>query len=166
MQAIRRAVLAADRITTQAAMVAACIALAVAVFAGAWQVTARFLTETPSVWSEALVRTALIWMVLLGLSATMRQGALISIDVAHRLARGAARRALEVVALAASLLVLAVLFWHGWTMAQRVSLQVMAGMEISIAWGYAAIPVGAAFAMIGTVAHFLDRRSAELETAV
>ena len=166
MHPLRRAVLAADRFTTRAAMVAACIALAVALFAGAWQVIARFLTETPSVWSEALVRTALIWMVLMGLAATIRQGALISIDVAHRLARGAMRRALEFLSLAATLAVLAVLVWHGWTMTQRVSLQVMAGIEISIAWGYAAIPVGAAFAMIGALAHFLDRRSEELETAV
>lgn len=166
MHAVRRAILAADRITTRAALAAACIALAVATFAGGWQVFARFLTETPSVWSEALVRTALIWMVLLGLSATIREGALISIDVAHRLSRGAMRRALEALALAANLTVLSVLFWHGWTMAQRVSLQVMAGLEISIAWGYAAIPVGAAFAIIGAIAHFLDPRRTELETAV
>jgi len=166
MQALRRAILAADRITTQAALAAACLALAVALFAGAWQVVARFLTETPSVWSEALVRTALIWMVLLALSAAIRRGALVSIDVAHRISTGAVRRALEAIALAASLIVLAILFWHGWTMAQRVSMQVMAGMEVSIAWGYAAIPVGAAFAMVGAVAHFIDRRNAELEDII
>ena len=34
-----------------------------------------------------------------------------------------------------------------------------------MSWGYAAIPVGAVFAMIGAVAHFLDRRDAELEYA-
>ena len=42
----------------------------------------------------------------------------------------------------------------------------MAGLEVSMSWGYAAIPVGAAFAMIGAVAHFLDRRSEELDLAV
>jgi len=35
-----------------------------------------------------------------------------------------------------------------------------------MSWGYAAIPFGAVFAMLGAVAHFLDRRSEELETAV
>jgi TRAP-type C4-dicarboxylate transport system permease small subunit len=59
-----------------------------------------------------------------------------------------------------------VLFWFGWTMATRVQFQVMAGLEISMSYAYAAIPVGSAFAIIGAVAHFFDRRAEELETAV
>jgi TRAP-type C4-dicarboxylate transport system permease small subunit len=58
------------------------------------------------------------------------------------------------------------MFWFGWTMAERVKFQEMAGMEVSMAWGYAAIPLGAVFAMLGSIAHFLDRRSEELESAV
>jgi TRAP-type C4-dicarboxylate transport system permease small subunit len=50
-------------------------------------------------------------------------------------------------------------------MAERVRFQTMAGLEVSIAWGYAAIPIGAALAVVGALAHFLDRRSEELETA-
>jgi TRAP-type C4-dicarboxylate transport system permease small subunit len=57
------------------------------------------------------------------------------------------------------------MFWFGWEMAVRVRFQEMAGLEISMAWGYAAIPIGAVFAMVGVVAHFLDRRSEELENA-
>ncbi|WP_426959841.1 TRAP transporter small permease [Muricoccus radiodurans] len=163
---VRRAVLQLDRTTTGLATLLACAALAVAVFAGAWQVVARFATETPAVWSEALVRTALVWMALLGLSAALRTGSLVSIDVAHRLAPRGLRRGLEAAALAGSLVLMGVLFWFGWTMAQRVRFQEMAGLEVSISWGYAAIPIGAAFAMIGALAGFLDRRSEELEAAV
>lgn len=162
----RRAVLALDRAATGLATVLACVALAVAVFAGAWQVVSRFATETPAVWSEALVRTALVWMALLGLAAALRSGALVSIDIAHRLAPPGLRRALEAASLAAGLSLMGVLFWFGWTMAERVRFQEMAGLEVSISWGYAAIPVGAAFAMIGALAGFLDRRSEELEAAV
>lgn len=161
----RRAVLAADRALTGLAAALAVAALAVAVFAGAWQVVARFATETPSTWSEALVRTALIWMALLGLAVALRTGALVSIDVAHRYSRGALRRALEAVALAAVLSLMGVLFWFGWAMAHRVRFQEMAGLEVSISWGYAAIPVGAAFAAVGALAGFLDPRSSELEAA-
>lgn len=50
-------------------------------------------------------------------------------------------------------------------MAERVQFQEMAGLEVSMSWGYAAIPVGAVFAMVGAVAHFLDRRNTELESA-
>jgi TRAP-type C4-dicarboxylate transport system permease small subunit len=163
---IRRAILAADRVTTGIAAVLASLAMAVAVTAGLWQVVARFATETPSVWSEALVRTALIWMAFLGVAVALRAGALVSIDVAHRYSRGAVRRGIEAAALAASLSMMGVMFWFGWMMAERVKFQEMAGLEVSMSWGYAAIPLGAAFAMVGAVAHFLDRRSEELDLAV
>ncbi|MDP3417485.1 TRAP transporter small permease [Falsiroseomonas sp.] len=162
---IRTAVLRLDRIATGIAATLACLALAIAVAAGLWQVFARFATNTPSIWSEALVRTALIWMAYLGVALALRSGALVSIDVAQRLTSGAVRRSVEAAALACSLSLMGVMFWFGWTMAQRVQFQEMAGLEVSMTWGYAAIPVGAVFAMIGAVAHFLDRRDTELEYA-
>ncbi|MFM7304544.1 MAG: TRAP transporter small permease [Alphaproteobacteria bacterium] len=163
---LRAGVLTLDRIGSTIAAIIACLALAVAVCAGLWQVGARFATETPSVWSEALVRTALIWMAFIGLAVALRAGALVSIDIAHRLSRGLLRNILEGLSLASILLMLGVMFWFGWSMAERVKFQEMAGMEVSIAWGYAAIPIGAVFAMLGSIAHFLDRRSEELESAV
>ncbi len=163
---LRRAVLAADRIVTGAAMLAACAALAVATAAGFWQVVARFVLDSPAAWSEALVRTSLIWMCFLGLAGTLRAGALVSIDVAHRYSRGTLRRAVEAAALAATLSLMGVLFWFGWAMAERVQFQEMAGLEVSMSWGYAAIPVGAVFAMLGAFAHLLDRRAEELDNAV
>jgi TRAP-type C4-dicarboxylate transport system permease small subunit len=164
--AIRRGVLALDRITTTLAAILACLALAVAVAAGLWQVVSRFALNQPSIWSEALVRMALVWMAYLGLAVALRLGALVSIDVAHRMARGALRRGIEAAVLACSLSLMGVMLWFGWEMAQRVRFQEMAGLEVSMAWGYAAIPLGAAFAMIGAVAQFLDRREAELDAAI
>ena len=163
---LRAVVLRLDRITSGLAAIAACLALAVAVAAGAWQVIARFATETPSIWSEALVRMALIWMAYLGLALALRAGALVSIDMAHRYSRGTVQRAIEAAALACSLSLMGIMFWFGWEMAYRVRFQELAGLEVSITWGYAAIPVGAVFAMVGAVAQFLDRRSEELEAAV
>jgi TRAP-type C4-dicarboxylate transport system permease small subunit len=163
---IRRAVLAADRVTTGIATAIAIAALLVAVFAGFWQVVARFATETPSVWSEALVRTALVWMAFLGLAAAIRTGSLVSIDMAHRYSRGAVRRGIEAAVLAGNLSLMGVLFWFGWIMAERVKFQEMAGLEVSISWGYAALPLGAAFAALGALGQFLDRKAEELEMAV
>lgn len=164
--AVRQALLRIDRVATGLAAILACLALAIAVVAGLWQVFARFATETPAVWSEALVRTALVWMAYLGVAVALRAGALVSIDVAQRVATGALRRAIEAAALACTLSFMGVMFWFGWTMAQRVQFQEMAGLEVSMSWGYAAIPIGAVFAMVGAVAHFLDRRNEELESAV
>ena len=164
--AVRQAVLRIDRVATGLAAILACLAMAVAVAAGLWQVFARFATETPAIWSEALVRTALIWMAYLGVAVALRGGALVSIDVAHRLSRGAMRRAVEAASLACTLSFMGVMFWFGWIMTNRVQFQEMAGLEVSMSWGYAAIPLGAIFATIGALAHFLDRRSEELEAAV
>lgn len=163
---VRSGILAADRIATGLATALACAALAVATAAGFWQVIARFATETPSIWSEALVRTALIWMAFLGLAAALRTGSLVSIDVVHRHSRGAFRRALEAAALACNLSLMGVLLWFGWVMSERVQFQEMAGLEVSMSWGYAALPIGAAFAILGALGHFLDRRAEELEMAV
>ncbi|PWS36006.1 C4-dicarboxylate ABC transporter permease [Falsiroseomonas bella] len=164
--AVRRAVLALDRVSTGVASILACIALAVAVSAGAWQVFSRFATETPSPWSEALVRISLIWMCYLGVAVALRAGALVSIDVAHRYSRGAVRRAVEAATLAFVLSFMGVMFWFGWAMTERVQFQTIAGLEFSMAYAYAAIPLGAVFAMVGATAHFLDRRAEELENAV
>lgn len=161
----RRAVLTLDRVTTEIAAIVACLALTVAVAAGAWQVVARFATETPSSWSEALVRVALIWMAYLGVAVALRAGALVSIDVAHRFTSGALQRTIEAMSLACVLSFLGVMFWFGWAMTERVQFQTIAGLEFSMAYAYAAIPLGALLAMVGAMAHFLDRRSEELENA-
>jgi len=162
---VRRAVLGLDRWTSGAAAVLSALALLVAVFAGAWQVVARFATETPSVWSEALVRISLIWMAYIGLAVAMRAGALVSIDLLQQVSRGVLRHAVRAASLAFSLSLLGVMFWFGWIMAERVKFQEMAGLEVSMTWGYAAIPVGSLFAMIGVVANFFDQRHEELESA-
>jgi TRAP-type C4-dicarboxylate transport system permease small subunit len=164
--ALRGSILAADRVLTALATMLACVALAVAVVAGAWQVVARFATETPSIWSEALVRTALIWMAYLGLAVALRTGALVSIDVAHRYSRGPFRRGVEAAVLACNVSLMGILIWFGWIMAERVQFQEMAGLEVSMSWGYAALPIGAAFALVGALAQFLDRRADQLENAV
>lgn len=161
-----RAVLALDRVTTGLATALAVIALVVAVTAGFWQVVSRFATATPATWSEALVRASLIWMTMLGLAVTVRTGALIAIDLAHRLAPAPLKRFMEAASLASVLILMGTLVWFGWTMAERVRFQNLAGLEVSIAYAYAAIPVGAFFAVIGAIAAFLDRREAALETQI
>lgn len=153
---VRWAVLGLDRALLLLAAALAVLALTVAVAAGAWQVTTRFLLSQPSIWSEALVRTAIIWMVALGAALALREGALVAIDIAERYGPPPLRAAVAAASLAATLAFMGVLFWFGWSMAERVRFQQMAGLEVSIAWGYAAIPVGAALAMLGAFARFLD----------
>jgi TRAP-type C4-dicarboxylate transport system permease small subunit len=162
---LRAILVRVDQIFMQAAAIAACIFLAIAVIAGFWQVLSRFVLSNPSIWSEALVRLALIWMVMIGLGVALRQGALVSIDIAEAASRGKLRQVIHVAILISNLTLLGALLWFGWSMAERVQFQEMAGLEISISYGYAAIPIGCLCGIFGTIGHFFDRRSTELESA-
>lgn len=135
---------------------AASIALAIAVASSFWQVMGRFVFHSPATWSEALTRLSLVWMVLLGISTALRKGAFIAIDLARERTSGRVRRSIEATTLVSCLIMFATLFWFGLAMSQRVRLQEMAGLDISIAWGYAAIPVGSVFAALGAIVHFID----------
>lgn len=134
----------------------ASLALAIAVASSFWQVLGRFVFQTPATWSEALTRLALVWMVLLGISVALRKGALVAIDLAREATTGGLRRSIETTTLISCLILFATLFWFGIATAQRVRMQEMAGLEISMAWGYAAIPIGAFFAALGAMVHFLE----------
>lgn len=59
---------------------------------------------------------------------------------------------LFLVANALSVLFFAILFWQGWAMTERVANQNLAALDISIAWAYAALPVGSVFIIIATLA--------------
>lgn len=145
-----------DRIVARGVAFAASLALAVAVASSFWQVMGRFLFHTPSSWSEALTRLALVWMVLLGISVALRKGALVAIDLAREATTGRLRRSIEATTLVSCLIMFITLFWFGIATAQRVRMQEMAGLEISMAWGYAAIPVGSLFATLGAIVQFIQ----------
>lgn len=152
------------RWTLRAAMtllvLAACVSL--------WQVVTRFVFEEPSTWSEVTARSLDIWMVYLGIAVAFRQGALMAVEFVQARLRGNARIALVAMIAGLSLGVLGVMAWFGWVMVDRVRFQMLAGVDnpftgegISIAWVYAAVPVGAVLSMVGVAA-----RAAEEITAV
>lgn len=156
MSALATLIRRVDGIVAGGVAAAASFALAIAVASSFWQVLGRFVFQAPATWSEALTRLALVWMVLLGISVALRKGALVAIDLARDATTGGLRRSIEATTLISCLILFATLFWFGIDTAQRVRMQEMAGLEISMAWGYAAIPIGAFFAALGAMVHFLE----------
>jgi TRAP-type C4-dicarboxylate transport system permease small subunit len=162
---VRDLILAADRLIGRAVLALACVALAVAALAGLFQIITRFLLEQPSDWTEVLTRTMMIWSVYLGLAAALRGGALLSVDLLYRIAsRTPYLKVLQALITASTLLFLGVVVVFGWDVVHRVRFQNLAGLEISISWAYAAVPIGATFGILGVIANFLDPRRGELET--
>jgi len=125
-----------------------------------YQVVTRFVFEQPSTWSEVTARALNIWMVYLGLVAAFRLGTLMAVDLLIGRLHGIARRLCVALIAAVSGAALAVMLWFGWDMAHRVRFQTLAGVVdpftgdgISIAWVYAAVPVGAALCLLALAAH-------------
>lgn len=121
-----------------------------------YQVLVRFLINAPATWTESLTRALMIWSVYLGAVALFRRGMLISVDFVHGLCRGAPRRALDALHFVAALVVLSTACIYGFKLAWRVRYQILAGVDVSIAYAYLAIPVGALFCIFGLIAHYLE----------
>lgn len=157
--------LALDRRLSGLALNLACALLALICVLGLWQVLARFVFSQPSTWTEEAMRRLLIWCVMLGVVVAFRRGALVSVDLMLRLSRGWWRRVVRSLITLSSLSFLAVLLWFGIDLAWRVRFQTFASMEISMAWAYAALPVGAALALVAVLAQHCDPMNEELESA-
>lgn len=163
---MRSALLRLERFTTAVALTGACAMLALAAGLGMMQIITRFVLQTPVEWSEVLIRFSLIWMVFLGIPAAFRQGAMVSVDVLHRLSPPAVRRILDFMVFAVTVVLLAVMIVWGWDYAQRGSVQSVIGLEgVSMFWAYLAMPVGALFCVPALVGYLIDPRDTELEAA-
>ncbi len=58
------------------------------------------------------------------------------------------------------------LLWFGINLTWRVRFQSFAAMEMSMAWAYAALPVGALLCILAVIANHLDPINEELDTAL
>jgi TRAP-type C4-dicarboxylate transport system permease small subunit len=155
-----------ERWTSAAAMVVACLMLALSSYLAIHQIVTRFILESPAEWTEVLIRFSLIWMVFLGIPTAFRQGAMVSVDLLYRLSGQRMRRVLDTVVAAAALTLSLVIFWWGLDYANRGSVQSMIGLEgVPMFWAYLAMPVGAAFSVISIIGNWLDPQRLELETA-
>lgn len=141
-----------ERFTSRIALIAAVAMLVVSVSLGFYQVLTRFVFDTPSTWSEVMSRSAMIWCVFLGAAACFRGGYMMAVEVIYKLVPARALVWLELMVSLCCLIVLGILAYFGTQMTIRVSPQTLSGMQISIAWVYAAIPVGAAFSVLAVLA--------------
>lgn len=164
---MRQIFLAVERRTTALALWLACAMLVAAACLGMYQILSRFVFQQPAEWSEVLIRFTLIWMVFLGSPVAFRQGAMVCVDLSHRMAGPFGKRVLDTLAAVCALVIIAVMLWFGIEYAWRVRLQTISGLEsYSMTWAYMAIPVGAVFSALAVIGCWLDPRRQELETSL
>lgn len=162
---MRNLVLALDRRLGGLILTVACMLLAAVALLGLWQVLTRFILSQPSSWTEEVMRRLLIWCVMLGAVVAFRRGALVSVDLMLRASRGAWRRVVRGVIAWTSIAFLAVIAWYGIDLVWRVRFQTFASIELSMAWAYAAVPVGALLSILAVLAQYFDPINQELESA-
>ncbi|AXS83331.1 TRAP transporter small permease [Marinobacter sp. Arc7-DN-1] len=149
--------LSIERQTTRLALLGAVLMLTVSVALGFYQVLTRFVFDAPSTWSEVISRSTMIWCVFLGAAPGFRGGFMMSVEVIYKLVPGRRLVWLEVLIAGCCATVLLVLIYFGTAMTFRVQSQMLSGLGISIAWAYAAMPVGAGFALIAVVARLMGQ---------
>lgn len=162
---MRQTILRLESWVTAAASAVACALLATISVLGLWQVVTRFVFNQPSSWTEEAMRRMLVWCVMLGIVVAFRRGALVSVDLALRTSTGKWRTAIRSFITGSALAYLAVLLWFGLDLTWRVRFQSFAALELSMAWAYAALPVGALLCMVAVVANHLDPIYEELDNA-
>jgi len=161
---MKRSFLALEARLTSIIIVAACILLGIVSILGMYQVLTRFLFNQPSTWTEILIRILMVWMVMFGVVVAFRQGSQVTVDLMFRLS-GRFQRPLHFMITVVIVIFLSVLVWYGSDIAWRTRFQEIGGLEfLPMSVGYAALPVGAVFAILAAIANFLDPRHNELET--
>lgn len=130
--------------------------LAIAAALVFYQVITRFVFGDSATWTEVIARAVIIWMVFLALGPAVRLNRMIPIDVLRGLVPPRAQIWLVRFVFVATLTFLAVLMWYGYLMTLRVMNQQAAMLGISIAWFYAALPVGSALALPGVILSMCD----------
>jgi len=111
----------------------------------------RYLTSESIEWAEEVARHLMIWLTFLGVGPVLRYGGHIAVDNLQDAMPTRLAMALRA-AIAALLLAFFVFFlWYGVDYLERTQYQTTPSTQISFAWVYAALPVGAAL----TIVHWL-----------
>lgn len=121
-----------------------------------YQVITRFVIGHSATWTEVLARAVIIWMVFLVCGPAIRLGRMIPIDVLRGMLPGRLQIWLIRFVFLATLTFLGVLTWFGSKMTLHVINQQVPMLNVSVAWFYAALPVGSALAVPGVLLSLLE----------
>ena len=106
------------------------------------EVISRYVLSFSISFVNAASRLALVWLFLLGAGIALRHGAHVGFELLQSALRPTARRALIIFGLALTLLFCLQMIWAGIISLGPAAAQTEPGLDISLAWPIAAIPVG------------------------
>lgn len=117
-----------------------------------FQVFSRYILKSPFVWSEAVIRYLIIWIVLLGIGIATRKGLMISVEVLLYIVPKWVQRAMRIFIILINIVFLSLLIKYGFDIMANLAHQKTGTINIPVTWIYAAIPVGAGLALLNCIA--------------
>jgi TRAP-type C4-dicarboxylate transport system permease small subunit len=140
-----------ETVATHLALAFAIAFLLIAAGLAVYQVSTRFIFGHPSTWTEVITRFAMIWGVFMGVAPAIREGGMIAVDLVQRVLPRKLGVALYLFSTMLTIIFFTILFWQGWAMTGRVARQTVAGLDLSMSWAYAALPMASVFILIAAV---------------
>lgn len=133
--------------------------LAVLVFA---QVVTRFVISYPLAWTEEISRYLTVYIVFLGSALAMRQRLHIAIDFLPEIVSAVNKKRLNMVILVICAVFFTALTYFGTVLTVTVAEQSTPTLQFSMAWAYAAIPLGSFMMLLNTIANILEWKTGEV----
>lgn len=134
---------------TETILAALCIAGLLAMFVlGVATVFFRFVVESSLAFPEELIRYLFIWITALGSAVAYRRNAHAAIGLFVDKLPVFLKRWVLMTATVTSGAFFALLVTYGYQLTRRVVPQISPALEISMAWVYAAVPVGGLFLLL------------------
>ena len=113
-----------------------------------FEVVMRYVFNAPTFWSEALARSTMVWLVLLGMAIGIRYQAHIRVDFIVLALPDGAQAPLAAIRYAVAIAFAAVMLFYGIELAVPNLDQSLPGIEIPVFYVYLAAPVSAAFMLL------------------
>ncbi|HCO49703.1 MAG TPA: hypothetical protein DIT55_09915 [Spirochaetaceae bacterium] len=108
-----------------------------------------FLSMRPFAWGDEVLRLSAIWVIFLGLSIGVREGAHFTVDLfLNKIKSEKARRAVDLSIDILVMAILTLLTYKGAVYTITNTMSSLQNIQISMAWFYASIPVGCLFGII------------------
>lgn len=117
------------------------------------QVIMRYVFSNSLSWSEEMAKFIFLWLSWIGASYAVKERTHFRVEMFVNLAKGAARKYLEILILLIWFAFSFFLTWYGTLLVLFLidTGQFSAAMELSMAWPYASVPVGGALMSIRLV---------------
>lgn len=121
------------------------------------QVAARYVLNSPTVWSEELAISLFVWTAMLAIPLGLRRGEHLTLDLVSKRLPKAGLKALSVAIALITIVTFALIGYFAASLMAAADRQLLAGIagglgvQAKVSWVYLAVPVGSALSIIFTI---------------